>query len=196
MQKLKWLRVRLTGWVQKALHRLPEEARASYRALTKALQERFEPKSRMTRYQAEFETRRKKPSEGWADFAEDLRSFADKTFPDLQPEARERLALQTYLKQLEQPQVVFSVSQRCPATLDDVVTPTLEMESYVAPSRPGVQSVSSIPRPDPNIVPAAPPAALVTAAVHAGSSTKELSALMEKLWSAWKHWNNRSRHLL
>ena len=36
-QKLKWLRVRLTGRAQKALHRLPEEARASYRALTKVL---------------------------------------------------------------------------------------------------------------------------------------------------------------
>ena len=53
-----------------------------------ALQERFEPKSKRTRYQAEFETRRKKESEGWADFADDLRSLADKAYSELQPEAK------------------------------------------------------------------------------------------------------------
>ena len=78
----------------------------------------------MTRYQAEFETRRKKRTEGWADFGEDLRSLADRAFPDLQPEARECLALQSYLKQLDQPQVAFSVKQTRPRTLDEAVAAT------------------------------------------------------------------------
>lgn len=75
---------------------------------------------------------RKKCTEGWADFAEDLWSLTDRAFPDLQAEARECLALQTYLKQLDQPQVAFSVKQTQPGTLDDVVAATLEMESYVS----------------------------------------------------------------
>ena len=133
-QKLKWLRVRLTGRAQKAFHRLPPESVATYRGATNALQERFEPKSRRTRYQAEFETRRKKKSEGWADFAEDLRSLADKAYPELQPEARELLSLQTYLAQLDQPQVAFSVKQRRPKSLDEAVASTLEMESYAPPT--------------------------------------------------------------
>ena len=137
-QKLQWLRVRLTGRAQKAFHRLPAESQTSYDAATRALQERFEPKSRMTRYQAEFESRCKKRTEGWADFAEDLRSLVDKAFPDLQPEAREHLALQSYLKQLDHPQVAFSVRQCRPATLDDAVTATLEMESYVSSPWSGV----------------------------------------------------------
>ena len=74
--------------------------------------------------------RKKKCTEGWADFAEDLSSLADRAFPDLQPEARECLALQKYLQQLDQPQVAFSVKQTRPKTLDDAVTATLEMESY------------------------------------------------------------------
>ena len=44
-QKLKWLRVRLTGRAQKAFHRLPEEARATYRGARIALEDRFKPKS-------------------------------------------------------------------------------------------------------------------------------------------------------
>ena len=120
-QKLQWLRVRLTGRAQKALHRLPGPATASYEATRDALRARFEPESRHTRYQAEFQARRKKAGEGWADFADDLRSLADKAYPTLQEEARERLAINAYLAQLPQPQVSFSVRQKQPSTLDDAV---------------------------------------------------------------------------
>ena len=54
-QKLKWLKVRLTGKAQTAFQRLPMAAREDYNKATKALAERFEPKSRQTCYQAEFQ---------------------------------------------------------------------------------------------------------------------------------------------
>ena len=136
-QKLKWIKVRLTGRAQKAFQRLSAEARADYKEAKKALKARFEPESKKTRYQAEFQTRRKKKSENWADFVEDLRVLADKAFPELQEDARERLALNSYLGQLEQPQVAFSVKQKRPLTLDDAVTATLEMESYMIPKLGG-----------------------------------------------------------
>ena len=55
-KKLKWLKVRLTGKAQTAFQRLPAEARGDYEEAKKALQERFEPKSRQSRYHAEFQT--------------------------------------------------------------------------------------------------------------------------------------------
>ena len=82
-QKLKWRRVRLTGRAQKALHRLQGPAVASFEALRDALRA---PESRYTRYRAEFEARRKKANEGWADFADELRSLADKAYPELRDE--------------------------------------------------------------------------------------------------------------
>ena len=178
-QKLKWLRVRLTGRAQRAFHRLPEESQASYTAAASALQQRFEPKSRMTRYQAEFETRRKKRTEGWADFGEDLRSLADRAFPDLQPEARECLALQSYLKQLDQPQVAFSIRQTRPRTLDEAVAATLEMESYAGSRAAGTIATLQEER----SVEEGSSASGSTAAVVAVSPdpTANLTALMEKL---------------
>ena len=77
-KKLQWLKVRLTGRAQKAFQRLPEASRATFDLAKEALTERFEPKSRKTQYQAEFQARKKKPSEGWADFADDLQSLAEK----------------------------------------------------------------------------------------------------------------------
>ena len=97
----------------------------------RALRARFEPQSKKTRYQAEFQSRRKKKTENWADFAEDLRTLTDKAFPELEDKARERLALNSYLNQLDHPQVAFGVKQRRPDTLDEAVTATFEMESYV-----------------------------------------------------------------
>ena len=80
--------------------------------------------------QAEFQARKKKLSEGWADFADDLQSLVEKAYPTLQHEARELLAINAYLRQVTQPQEAFSVKQKNPGTLDDTVAATLEMESY------------------------------------------------------------------
>ena len=41
--------------------------------------------------------------EGWADFADNLRSLADKAYPELQEEARERLSLNRYLDRITDP---------------------------------------------------------------------------------------------
>ena len=141
-QKLQFLKVRLTGRAQKALQRLPEVSCNTYTAARSVLQERFEPSSRRTRYQAEFQTRRKRGSKGWADFADDLKFLAEKGFPQLQEEAKELLAVNTYLQQLNQPQVAFSVRQRRPRTLDEAVSATLEMESYISTRMVGLSVVS------------------------------------------------------
>ena len=115
-KKLQWLKLRLTGCAQKAFQRLPEASRATFDLAKKALMERFEPESRKTRrYQAEFQARKKKPSEGWADFADDVQSVAEKAYPTtLQHDALELLAINAYLQQLTHPQVSFSVKQKNP----------------------------------------------------------------------------------
>lgn len=129
-EKLLWLKVRLTGKAQKAFKRLGDADRVDYKKAMKALLERFEPASKRELYVAEFQVRRKKKTESWADFADDLMSLADKAYADLQEEARERLALNAYLEQIDDTQISFSVKQKRPKTLDEAVSATLEMESY------------------------------------------------------------------
>lgn len=133
-QKLKWLRVRLTGRAQKALLCVSKSSRVDYETTRQALKACFEPDSRQTRYQAEFQKRRKRAGEGWADLADDLRSLADRAYPALQNEARERLSINAFLQQLSHPQVAFSVKQKKPNMLDEAVAATLELESYLVDS--------------------------------------------------------------
>ena len=97
--KLLWMRVRLVGRAQTAYGRLPDTAKASYTALKKALKERFEPDSRRELYLSEFSARKRR--EGWAEYADELRVLADKAFPELEERAREHLALNQYLGQLD-----------------------------------------------------------------------------------------------
>ena len=66
-------------------------------------EKRFEPASRRDLYQAEFDTRRKKATEGWAEYAEDLKTLVEKAFPEMGEDGREQLALTKFLSQLEQP---------------------------------------------------------------------------------------------
>ena len=140
-KKLLWLKARLTGRAQLAFQHASTEIQEDYDRLKQAMKDRFEPESRKGRYQAEFQTRRKKPSEGWADFAQDLQSLADKAFPHLQGEARDQLALTHYLSQIDNAQLAFSVKQQKPTNLDAAVSATLEMESYL-PSKSAILGIA------------------------------------------------------
>ena len=134
--KLKWLRVRLTGKAGTAFRRLPEGTRADFTEAVRALRKRFEPESRKELYMTELQTRARKKTEDWASFGDELKQLADKGYPDLQQEARERFALNQYLAKLENPQVAFSVRQAKPTSVDEAVRLTLEMESYLQAAKP------------------------------------------------------------
>ena len=145
--KILWIRVRLTGRAQTAYKRLPADVRESFELTKKGLQERFEPKSKKELYIVNFQTRQKQKSESWADYAEDLRLLADKAFPELSEDARERLALSSYLAQLDNPQVAVGVRQQRPKSIVDAVRATLEMESYLVPAE--VKRVAQVASEDP-----------------------------------------------
>lgn len=140
-QKLKCIKVRLTGKAQTAFQCLPEAAKVSYDEAKKVLQEWFEPSSRQSRCEAEFQTCMKQKLESWADFVDNLKNLVDKAYLELEEAARERLVVNQYLQQLEHLQVAFSVKQKRPAKLDEEVSATLEMEAYSLKPRRVVSSV-------------------------------------------------------
>ena len=81
-------------------------------------------------------------------FDEELKRLADTGYPELQEEARKRLALNQYLTGLENPQVAFSVRQNKPETVDDAVRITLEMECYLQASKPTIKVASVVDKED------------------------------------------------
>ena len=64
-------------------------------------------------------------------FAEDLMMLADKGYLDLEDKAKEQIALNHYLGQIEHTQVAFIVKQKRRKTLDEAISATLEMELYL-----------------------------------------------------------------
>ena len=140
--KLKWLRVRLSGRASTVFRRLPEDAKADYGRAKAALRAKFEPESQRALYQTKLTSRFRQKGEGWSEFGEELKTLADKAYPELAVEARERFALNQYLTQLSNPQVAFAVKQTKPTTMDDAVRATLEMESYSKPPSSAMNQVS------------------------------------------------------
>ena len=139
--------MRLIGRAATAFKRVPDAARGSFTDCVEALRERFDPRSKRELYLAELLGRKKRRGEDWATFAEDLKTLVDKAYPELQDDAREQLALTHYLGQLEQQQLAFSVKQRRPKSVDEAVSTTLEMESYLVPKGGRVAQVTEDPTP-------------------------------------------------
>ena len=87
--KLTWLKVRLTGKAQAAFKKFTEADKATYDAAVKKLKDRFEPSSRREMYLAELPLKKKKHSESWGDFADDLRTLVERAYPNLDSTAQE-----------------------------------------------------------------------------------------------------------
>ena len=73
-----WLKVWLTDKAHVALMRLPNDVHESYASLKAALKERFEPSSKQEVYKTEFESCRKRSTESWGDFGDELLQLVDK----------------------------------------------------------------------------------------------------------------------
>ena len=90
------------------------------------LPKRFEPESKRQLYVVEFQTRKRRQDELWSDFRDELR------FPELTRRLRIYcLSRERYFSELDNPKVAFAVRQRQPKTLDEAVSCTMEMESYL-----------------------------------------------------------------
>lgn len=76
--------------------RIDDGAKESYANCVAALKERFEPCSKRELYLAELLARKKRKSEDWASFADDLKLLVDKAYLELWEDSREQLALTHY----------------------------------------------------------------------------------------------------
>ena len=134
-EKLKWLRVRLTGKALTALRKLPESAHCNYAECKTALKKRFDPDSKRELHVAELHTRTRGKTEDWASFGDALRVLADKAYPHFEEKARECFAVNQFLSQIHNQQVAFGVKQRRPQNVEEAVAVTIELESYLGNAR-------------------------------------------------------------
>ena len=148
--RLLWLEVRMTGKAQSAWRRLTNEVKAHYETAKAALRKRFEPESKRELYAVEFQTRKRRHGEPWEELGDSLRLLADKAFPELEDKAREQLSLDRYLSMLEKPDIALAVRQKRPKSIDEAVSYTLEIETYVSTLQAGhhVSSAQETDRPD------------------------------------------------
>ena len=128
--KLAFLKVRLTGRAPSMFQRLPTEQTDTFAHAVEALKEWFEPTSQRDLYLADLTTRRRRPRESWAKYAEALRVLSEKAYPKLSTKATEQFALTQLIAGVTESQVSFAVKQRMPKTLDEAVTVIMQTEAH------------------------------------------------------------------
>lgn len=72
-------------------------------------------------------TRKRRPTETWADFGEDLHRLAVKAYPDLNIAATEQIALTHFISSITDPQLAFAWKQKTPESLDEAVSTTMQI---------------------------------------------------------------------
>ena len=130
-KRLLWIRAHMIGKAHAAYSRFSHETKDSYVLSKAALCERFKPTSNREFYKMEFRSRERKQTESWADFGDTLLLLVDRAFPDLSDDAREALALDRFMSQLNPQQVSLAVKQRKPKCVREAVDAALEVQSYL-----------------------------------------------------------------
>jgi len=84
--------------------------------------------------------------ESWGDFADEACVLVEKAYPDLQEDGRECIALNHYLSQIDNPHIAFRVKLRCPKSILEAVTATIELESFLLtiPNISGHEAIRNI----------------------------------------------------
>ena len=126
-----WLLVHMIGKVHMAYQHFSHETRNLYTLSKATLHKCFKPTCNREFYKVEFQNREQQSIESWADFGDTLLSLVDRAFQDLPDNAREALALESFLSQLNPLQISFAMRQCKMKCVREAACATPEVESHL-----------------------------------------------------------------
>ena len=127
--KLQMLPLRLKGPALRAFHAIPAEDRRTYAKAIDALQNRFSPVERQSVHRAALRSRRRKPDEDLSELADDVLLLAGRSYPAMDSDALDQLALEALLDALDV-QLRRRVRDADPETLNAAVSRALVVDAY------------------------------------------------------------------
>lgn len=155
----------LIGEAREVLGSLPPDIQNDYRCLTQALERRFSPPGRESRYSLELMNRSCRPGEDIASYGHELRRLASRAYPDQLLD--ERVLVNLFVKGLPNKDMKRHVHLDRPRTLAEAIDAAISWEAFDEPSdrlprkpreTPAVAAVSGKPyhpapvvEPDPNL---------------------------------------------
>ena len=129
--KLQMLPLRLKGPALRAFHAIPAEDRRTYAKAIDALQNPFSPVERQSVHRAALRhsSRRQKPDEDLSEIADDVLLLAGGSYPSMDSDALDQLALEAFLDALDV-QLRRRVRDADPENLNAAVSRALVLDAY------------------------------------------------------------------
>ena len=139
--KCKFIAVRLRGTALKTYQSLPQDAKADYVALKKALKSKFIPVEKLSLYKAELKARHQGKAESITDFGQSIRILAQRAYPSVSAALQDELSKDQFMDGIRNKEIRMKVKEGSPSTLDQAITRALELDALSeAESHRGVRS--------------------------------------------------------
>lgn len=117
------------------LGNLAETLQMNFRALSKALEERFSPANQTELYRAQLRERRQKDSETIPQLGQDVRRLTRLAYPTAPADVCETLAKEYFIDALKSADMRLRVKQSRPQDLNDAIRHAVELDAFVGAER-------------------------------------------------------------
>ena len=135
-RKAQVLAVRICGVALFQLQGFMSVVRGNYVELKRALRKKFVPQERIELHKAEFRARHRERNEKLPDLASSLRRLVGRAYPGAAAELQDSLTKDQFIDALEDREMRIKIRESGPKTLDEAVSPALQIEAmYEAESR-------------------------------------------------------------
>jgi hypothetical protein len=130
-EQLAHLRNSLAGEAGQVLWDSGAGITGSLSQLTRLLKDRFGGAAQSDKYRMELRSRIRQPSETLTDLHRDIKKLIALGYPELDPEAREVIAVDRFVDSLADPNLALKIRERMPATLDEALKDALRQEVWM-----------------------------------------------------------------
>lgn len=134
-EKGMYLAVYLRGQAQGVLGNLAETLQMNFRALSKALEERFSPGNQTELYRAQLRERRQKANETIPQLGQDVRRLTRLAYPTAPADVCETLAKGYFIDALTSEDMRLRIKQSRPQDLNDAIRHAVELDAFVGAER-------------------------------------------------------------
>lgn len=178
-EKKVWIAALIQGPAASGYNDLTAEQKVDFQTLVQALRSTYEPPEKLALHKAELKSRKRKPGEQISDLLTNVKDLVRLAYPNLPPEARADIVLDSFTDALLPEDLRLSVKQSLPKTPDQAARNATTYEAIHLSEGKNIKPASWVPT---SITqPATPLPKIESSAMETDAVERRSDAVLEEL---------------